>query len=113
MNIGALLLAGMEAFTEWSSRGGDDAVFTHEVISAIGASAGVEIEIWTKSTNDTGPGTKVVDSTAWTLVTGTTFWTVEVNGELQDLVRFKIKAVNGTGVLYRILPATWFQRAHV
>ncbi len=108
-----LLLAGMEALGEWMARGGDDAVFTQEVVSALGASADLEVDVWTKSADDTGPGTKVVESTDWSAISGTGFKTVEVNGELQDLVRFKFKAVNGTGVLFRMLSVTWFARAHV
>lgn len=118
MHIGRQLLAraneeNVSVFTDWLNRGGDRAVFTAELISAIDAT--ITVEVFHKNAEDTGFGTS-----AGTVVsaTGTLGLHRAEIGSLKEMVRYKI-TVTGTSsdslgaILYRIHSATWFDTARV
>ncbi|HHH28829.1 MAG TPA: hypothetical protein ENK57_10865 [Polyangiaceae bacterium] len=123
MHIGALLitLAGDEGpeeyYTPWFPKGADNAVFTYEIIRQnFGASGSIQVEVFTKNREDIGSsGTS--KGTISTNFSGTTFYEHDVT-DLRELVRFKITLTTGSskptgqeGVVYRILPPTWYDKA--
>ena len=55
MHIGDYAPPGLNAYTTWMPRGGDNAVFTFETIS--GGATKFDIDVVGKNSEDTGPGT--------------------------------------------------------
>jgi hypothetical protein len=126
MNIGTLLMTfgstAHEYYTPWFPKGADNAYFTYEIIRqnfGTGGSPGFTVEVFTKNREDVGsqgdPNTAVTGS--WTNLTGTIFYEFKAES-LKQLVRFKITVKGGTtppagqeGVVYRILPPTWYDKA--
>ena len=118
MHIGRLLCGMAESppvvFTDWVARGADNGVFTVELISTVGCE--LTVTVFHKNSEDTGPGTS-----AGAVVTSTTSLGLHrvTISSLKHMVRYKIEVV-GTGdagvlegLLYRILPTTWFNTARV
>lgn len=125
MNIGTLLVTLAPAsaevyFTPWFPKGADNAYFTYEIIRknlGTGTPTGsFTVEVYTKNREDAGSqGTSV--SGSWTQLTGTDFHEFKAEN-LRQLVRFKITLQGGQnaptgqqGVVYRILPPTWYDKA--
>jgi hypothetical protein len=126
MNIGTLVVtfgssSSQDYYTPWFPKGADNAHFTYEIIrqnfgTGGTPSPGFSVEVFTKNREDVGSqGTTV--SGSWTNFTGTSFYDFEATN-LRELVRFKITVKGGTtpptgqeGVVYRILPPTWYDKA--
>ena len=133
MQLGETLLAGTSLFTEWLDREADNAIFTYEAIYVFG-SAVLDVEVYTKNSEDTGPGTKI---TAITKTTSGRFTKLKITGNnLKEMLRFKI-VVTGDPIggqllaptpctdaeeldisilavsyaVYRFLETTWFDKA--
>jgi hypothetical protein len=122
MHIGTLLMtlgggSTEEYYTPWFPKGADNAVFTYEIIRQnFGAGGSFQVEVFTKNREDIGSNgtSKGAISTNFS---GTTFYEHDV-ADLKELVRFKIKLIPGSseptgqaGVVYRILPPTWYDKA--
>jgi len=81
-----------------------------------GVSSGFTVEVYTKNREDVGSqGTAV--SGSWTQLSPADCYEFKATN-LRQLVRFKIKVTGGTsppsgqeGVMYRILPPTWYDKA--
>lgn len=125
MHIGTLLIPfGAEAsysyFTPWFPRGGDNAWFTYEIIDQnFGTGGSFVVNTYTKNREDSGSeGTLVMSDSDWGAIGGTNFFHGEANN-LRDLVRFKVTIMGGEtptgpeGVIYRILPPTWYDNSAV
>lgn len=116
MHIGRVLIVDSETdtvlFTDWMPRQGDHAVFTTELITAIGADFAVEV--YHKNSEDSGPGAAVGSLVAATTTLG--LHEKQFSG-LKELVRYRITvsatAGNMGGVIYRFLQVTWFDKARV
>ena len=124
MNIGTLLItlapgSAQEYFTPWFPKGADNAVFTYEIIRqnfGTGGTPGFTVAVYTKNLEDVGSqGTAV--SGSWTQLSPADFYEFKATN-LRQLVRFKITLTGSTlgltgqeGVVYRILPPTWYDKA--
>ncbi len=115
MHIGELLCASPDpaaiVFTEWMPRQADNAVFTVDLIDAVLAQ--LTVKVFHKNAEETGSG-----SLAGTIVTADRtagLKVVTVSG-LKEMVRYQVEVVGSDanqlgGLLYRFLPATWFNTA--
>lgn len=107
MNIGTFLGHGGTVFTPWIRRGGDNAVFTFEVIDNPDGVA-VTFTVYTKNQDDYGAGALVDDAER----SSEGFEMLDL-GALEEMVRFSITVAypeeggSGTGIVYRILDPTW------
>lgn len=123
MNIGTLLItfgsSTQEYFSPWFPKGADNAYFTYEIIRqnfGTGGSPGFSVEVFTKNREDVGSqGTAA--SVTFAQIGSTSFYHGPATN-LRQLVRFKITVKGGTtapagqeGVVYRILPPTWYDKA--
>ena len=123
MHIGTLLMTlggeegAEEYYTPWFPKGADNAVFTYEIIRQnFGSGGSIQVDVFTKNREDIGSnGTS--KGTISTNFAGTTFYEHTVT-DLRELVRFKITLTPGSskptgqeGVVYRILPPTWYDKA--
>ncbi len=110
MHIGSYLPAGANVLSSWFERGGDNAIFTAEVVDTLGGGS-LTVTIWHKNKDEIGPGTEI--TTEWTTV-HTSFKYHQEDG-LKELVRFEytIDGEWGDGVIYRMLQPTWFDRRNV
>lgn len=122
MHIGTLLMtlggeSTEEYYTPWFPKGADNAVFTYEIIRQnFGSGGQIKIDVFTKNREDIGSnGTS--KGTIGTNFSGTTFYE-QAFTDLRELVRFKITLTPGSskptgqeGVVYRILPPTWYDKA--
>ena|SRR5688500_13941563 len=103
---------GTSVYSPWFPRQGDVALFTLE-IGAV-SSVTLTVEVATKNTEDPGDGTLVGGSISrGTVGRSATTWGPT---DLEELVRFKFTAVGdgvGDWVLFRMLPAVWFDSLKV
>lgn len=97
-------------FTSWFPRQADNAIFTYEIIDAMGGTS-FSVRVFHKNKEDPGEGEPAegVGSPEWTadgtLYTGTFM-------ELKEMVRFEVTSgTSGLGVCYRFLSPTWFNDA--
>ena len=118
MHIGRLLCATADpttvVFTDWMARGADNGVFTVELISTMGCE--LTVTVFHKNSEDTGPGTSAGAIVTSTSTLGLHRATVS---SLKEMVRYKVEVAGADvvgelqGLLYRILPTTWFNTARV
>jgi len=97
-------------YSPWFERQGDYLRATVEVVAMAG-STGVTVTVLTKNKEDTGDGTAVSGSIAQSSAgRGTTEFTT-----LKELVRFKFDpgTTSTSWVLFRMLPAVWFDAVKV
>lgn len=102
-------------YTPWFPKMADNGVFAYEVIASyLGSSGGnVSVAVYTKNREDQGGGTSA-GTLSDTIATG--FKEKAITG-LKELVRLEITVTPGTsitgpaGVIYRILPPTWYNTA--
>ncbi len=108
-----LLMNGMTVFSPWFPRQADMLRVTAECVAVSGGA--VEIQLYTKNTEDPGNGDPVDTGTVISLSSpgrSTVEWKTVVSQEgVQQLLRFRY-VVTGTEtyhwILYRLLPAAWF-----
>lgn len=108
-----LLFEGMTVWSPWFPRQADMLRVTAECVAVDGVS--LEIELYTKSTDEPGDGLPVDESTSITLsATGrvTAEWATVANEEgVEELLRFKYTVgaeASNRWILFRLLPAVWF-----
>ena len=95
----------------WMSREGDNAVFAVDLISETLSAGSFKINIRTKAADDAGDGGGAIAVIDIAHGDGPDRYEGEVNATLKDLVRYEFEftsAAVGTWVLFRMLPATWF-----
>jgi hypothetical protein len=100
-------------YSPWFPRGGDQGIFTYEVMVIIGGGA-FSVDVLDKNTEDTGNGSSA--SASFAQVGTTTFYKSGVISNLEELVRFRFvlaAETNAATVLFRMLAPTWFSRAGV
>lgn len=116
MHIGRVLIVDSDEdtvlFTDWMPRQGDHAVFTAELITAIGADFAVDV--YHKNSEDSGPGAVLGALVGATTTLG--LHKKQFSG-LKELVRYRI-TVSATadkmgGIIYRFLQVAWFDKARV
>lgn len=115
MQLGITLMAGTKTRTPWMMRVADNAVMTFEIIDKSGGSETVTVKLLEKDLEDTGNGTENTTGTNWNPNNSNVgFHTRKYTG-LKEQIRFEIEVgavgENAFGVLYRILPPTWFNTA--
>ena len=118
-----LLNAGSEVFSPWFPRGGDNLKATLDVIEwdATGGAVTLTVDVYTKSSETPGngaiadnsgppPGSQIKVLSSDTPATGrfSDVWPVGLTPGINELVRYKFKVDNGDSVLFRMLPAVWF-----
>lgn len=115
MHLGRLLCGPTEQAsrvrTDWTARAADNAVMTVELIHAIDAD--ISVVVMHKNANATGPGTSAGASAG---PSGTPGLHSHMSIGLEELVCFEVEVQEDAGramgpVLYRFLPATWFDMA--
>src|SRR5262245_39615578 len=97
-------------YSPWFPRAADNAVFTAEVLQDTFGNGGIELEVFTKNTEDEGSGGSAVATLS---ALAGSFFEANVIG-LKELVRFGItfKASSaGEGAVFRMLPPTWYDKA--
>jgi len=109
------ILGTTKVYSPWMPRQGDYIRATLEAVKL--TEAGLEVRLFTKSSDDTGAGTEVHSSTKIT-TSGTTAgqfitqeWGPTTGSGLKDLVRYEFSNTSTTAtdwVLFRMLPAVWF-----
>lgn len=112
---GANPQAGIRVYSPWTPKKADHLRATLEVVHIIPGCV-IEVEIWTKNTEDGGDGTNA-DAAAATIIVGnvqgrqTLEWFSAGNITLKELVRYRF-TVTGQNVtdwvLFRMLPIVWF-----
>lgn len=137
MHIGTTLLSGAVAFSPWFPRQADNAIFTVETIESFGGVT-LTVDVFTKNTEETGPGTQVGASISWNTVDSNSAFQaaqflvgVTSFDGFDEMVRFKFSASSETVQLpvvneevtfdasnqmwlrYRMLMPTWFDTAVV
>lgn len=109
-----LLIRGSSALTiysPWFPRQGDSLRATLEVVAIAGTGTSINVEVFTKNSEDAGDGT---DAAAGTDINRTSAGreTVEWLKSLEELVRYKytVDSTNDPAawVLFRMLPPVWF-----
>jgi hypothetical protein len=112
MHIGESLIAtaATSVYSPWFPRGSDNAIFTFETIASFGT-PGFTVDVYHRNADEAGNGAAATGVGSWTTV-GTTFQYRRYDN-LKEMVRFKFNlAPTGTsGVLYRMLDPTWFNKA--
>ncbi len=110
---GTILFDGMVVYSPWFLRQADMLRVTAECIAVSGAT--LTIDLYTKDSEDPGNGLPVDENTSITLsATGrsTAEWKTVANEEgVQQLLRFKFTLgaeASNRWILYRLLPAVWF-----
>ena len=121
---------GEVVYSDWFPRGGDDAIFRAERIAfnnGAGGDATVEIEFYTKNSEETTDGTAILDSGESSVkLTLNSTDTIDIKEVLirssaasvqpqgfLELVRLKITvgSADGDWMLVRIFPPIFFDRA--
>jgi hypothetical protein len=100
-------------YSPWFPRGGDEGVFTYELMVSEGGGT-FSVDVLDKNTEDTGDG--VSASASFSQVGSTDFHTSEPVPKLEELVRFKYVLTTESAdatVLFRMLAPTWFSQAGV
>lgn len=102
-------------YSPWLPRGGDNAVFTVEIVSDSGLTGTGQsaLYFWPfhKNTNDVGDGSAVSAVTPTALST-VGFHSLGLFENIKELVRFKIQFDAGSfmsSMEYRMLAPTWFK----
>ena len=100
-------------FSPWFPRGGDNAIFSLDVIDVDGTPS-LAVDIFTKNSEDTGEGAMTGISFSMTGttagVTTTRLESTKTNGML-ELVRYQFKLTAGNAgdwILFRMLPTSWY-----
>lgn len=108
-----VLFNSMEVYSPWFPRQADMLRVTAECVAVLGAT--VTIDLYTKNSEDTGNGNPVDENVSIVLSTQglqTAEWKTVVSQEgVQQLLRFKYKVTGADDyewVLFRLLPAVWF-----
>jgi len=110
--IVALNTSATVYYTPWFPKAADNAVFTLEKIQDTLATAPFKVEVLTKNREDEGSAPWTVVATINTALNGN-FYEANCTG-LKELVRFQLTftaSAAGQGVVYRILPPTWYDTA--
>lgn len=118
---GQLLNFNSSVYTPWMSRRGDFLRATAELLD-VSSTGTLTVEVFTKNSEDPGNGTDADTSKDISLSSGnpldTTEWGPHTGAApqgLQELVRFKFTCGGSSGdwVLFRMLPAVWFDAVSV
>lgn len=116
--IVALNTSAQVYYTPWFPKGADNGVFAMERILHTFAGAGGDgdgeftVTVWHKNREDEGsaPGSAVA---TLTVLGSTAFYEAKCTG-LKELVRFRMEFQAGSvgqGVIFRLLPPTWYDTA--
>lgn len=111
MNMGQFLGYGATVFTPWIPREADNVVLTFEAIDNPDGE-NITISVYEKDTDEYGAGT--IKSLSWT--TSGNFQTSDAI-DLKELIRLKFEVAKaaasplGTGIIYRMLDPTWYNKA--
>ena len=103
---------GSTVLTPWMARQADNAVFTFEVVDNPDGK-NLTVQAYDKNLEEYGSGNTNGSTTA----AASGFIQVSRTG-LKELVRFGLTVAGpadtptGTGILYRMLPPTWYDEAH-
>ena len=104
--------SSVSVFSPWLRRGGDRALMTLDVIAATLTAflAELNVQLFHKNSEDTGPGTQVGSTTITATGSGRT--TAEF-GTVKELVRYKFTITAGGSndlrwALFRMLGVVWF-----
>ncbi len=118
MNIGQLLVVEeggqIVVFSPWFLKGADNAIFTYEEIQMIGSPTFL-VEVFHRKQEETGNGSAATgEGSGW--LTAGSFMHRRYNN-LKELVRFRFTLTSSNSgeafesMLYRMLQATWFDKA--
>ena len=108
-----LLIEGSVVYSPWFARGGDNAIFTLDVVQyMLGTNNSLTVEVLTKSSEDTGDGDAISNVVITATAAGRSSVECDstVSNGINELVRYKF-TVSGdsTGsVLFRMLTPVWF-----
>lgn len=100
-------------YSPWFPRQGDYLRATAEIVAISGTNANLEIEVFTKKSEDTTNG---IDADTGTSISangagrGTAEWGPAGSNGISELVRYRFTASGNPGswVLFRMLPPVWF-----
>lgn len=107
-----LLMTGTTVFSPWFARQADMLRVTAQCI--VTNNATITIELYTKNSEETGDGLPVDETVDIVLSTAdreTEEWKTVVSQEgVQQLLRFRyvVTGDEGAWILFRLLPAVWF-----
>jgi len=103
------LLEGATVYGPWVARGGDNLLFTADLVSL--SDGKLEVRVYHKALEDEGDGVSVGP----TLVATAVGQSARITKGLKDLVRYQYKSVSTAGsptdidrVLFRMLTPVWF-----
>jgi hypothetical protein len=97
----------------WMPRGGDGITMAIDVVTDNFSSGDITVDLVTKKSEEAGNGTAISGQTLTGTTGAVTEKTVAPNATqyLEDLVRYKFTvpaATAGNFVIFRMLPASWF-----
>lgn len=110
MFFGRTFQGGESVFSDWFPRGGDNAIVRTQLIAEEASAAGnLEIELFTRKSDEQGVGT-MIGSTI-TLTSGGdegTVQTVVQIGGFEDLVRIKVSKLSTKWMTAQVFPLVFF-----
>ncbi len=102
------IFSSEKLFSPWMSRGGDNVIFTADVIYQSDNKPDLSVQLYEKNTEDPGDGTAITGSISGD-ATGRFF--KELKG-VKELVRYRFTLTSTTAevdhVLFRMLSPVWF-----
>ena len=99
-------------FSPWFPRGGENAIIGLDLIESL-ASTTITVEVFTKNSEATGSGTIIsaftIGATSTPGITTQKCESTKTSG-FEEFVRYKFTtaATEGGGVLFRMIPISWF-----
>ena len=108
MQIARFVITSQATLSPWFPRGGDNAIFAYEALKSLYSGDNMAVTVLHKNREDSGAG--AIHSTPTWSTSGTLRYAT-FSG-LKEMVRFGFSCSGIAGVVFRMLPPTWFDDAN-
>jgi hypothetical protein len=108
MQIARFVLNGQLTMTPWFPRQADNAIFGYQILKELFPTDTIGVTVYHKNREDSGRG-ELHSSPSWDADGNVR--TAAFEG-LKEMVRFSIAGGGAIGVVFRMLPPTWYDDAN-
>jgi hypothetical protein len=111
MQLARVILNGQLTLSPWFPRGSDNAIFSYQVIREIVGGDSMTVTVYHKNKDEAGRG-EVHSSPTWLSDGPDNSVKYAQFDAVRELVRFAFAGAGTFGVVFRMLPPTWFDDAN-